>query len=118
PAATVGIGLVTSRPFGDSSRVMKYPCSPSELAQKCQTPVFVTLSDRKSAIRPASVIASGYESSAAGRSRTGVAGATVSCVIASVFETGVALPARSTPKAEYVHTPWVPSAPEPPCLSG
>src|SRR5438876_582345 len=49
PAATVGIGLVTSRPFGDSSRVMKYPCSPSELAQKCHTPLLVTLSDRNAA---------------------------------------------------------------------
>ena len=41
------------------------------------------------------VIASGYESSLAGRSSTGVVGATVSCVIANTFETGVVFPARS-----------------------
>src|SRR5205814_1956867 len=63
-------------------------------------------------------IADGYESSAFGRSRTGVVGATESKRIASVFETGVRLPARSVPVAEYVHVPWRPSAPRPPAASG
>ena len=44
-------------------------------------------------------------SSATGKSNTGTAGATVSNVIAKVFDQADTFPARSSPYAEYVHTP-------------
>src|SRR5438094_5318871 len=45
------------------------------------------------------------------------AGATVSNLIASAFETALTFPARSTTQAVYVHTPCRPSDPNPPALS-
>ena len=58
------------------------------------------------------------ESSAAGKSNTGVTGATVSYVIANQFDNPLLITGQIREVVSYCHKPCRPSAPRPPNGSG
>src|SRR6266480_4616529 len=94
PPATSGAEPTKSRPVGDSSRCEYVPASPPAETMNSQIAAFVKLSDCDTPL-----------SCAAGKSKTGAAGATESNVIASWFESALTFPARSVAQAVYVHVP-------------